>query len=176
MSFPLYVLPSRLAFGPSLLDPRLRPLVQLCCLVHVFSTATPKFNYFDYTTYPDLVVKVEQDLLFMVMSRFAPEWLLRSRRFTNRLHSNLDIEVPKIVVDTFSAGLKYISPIAMKKSLLKEAWTEFCDRALKSLAGGRHLNDNDGENDDSSTEDPFYSIPIPFKLKGHVLPFQGKPH
>ncbi len=150
------------------------PLVQLCCLVHVLSTAMPKFNYFDYTTYPDLVVKVEQDLLFMVLSQFAPEWLLGSCRFTNHLHSNLDIEVPKIVVDTFSAGLKYLLPIAMKKSLVKESWTEFCNRALKSWARGRHLNDNDGDND-SSTEDPFYSIPIPFKLKGHVLPFEGKP-
>ena len=77
----------------------------------------PKFNIFDYTTYPDLVVKMEQDLAFMVLSRFAPKWLLACRRFTNRLHSNLEIEVPQKVVNTFLAGLKYISPIAMKKSL-----------------------------------------------------------
>ena len=142
-------------------------------MIHQSSTATPKFNYFDYTTYPDLVVRVEQDLLFMVMSRFAPRWLLGSCRFTNRLHSNLDIEVPKIVVDTFSAGLKYLTPIAMKKSLVKESWTEFCDRALKSWARGYHENVHDTEND--SDEDPFYTIPIPFKLKGHILPFEGKP-
>src|SRR5258706_4672504 len=103
----------------SLLDPCLRPLVQICCLAFVFSTSTPKFNYFDYTTYLDLVVKVEQDLLFMVMSRFAPKWLLGSCRFTNRLHSNLDIDVPKIVVDTFLAGGKYLSPIVIKKSLVR---------------------------------------------------------
>src|SRR5258706_11871586 len=156
----------------SILNSRLRPLVQICCLVHVFSTTTPKINIFDYTTYPDLVVKVEQDLLFMVMSRFAPEWLLGSRRFTNRLHSNLDIDVPKIVVDTFSAGGKYLSPIVIKKILVKESWTEVFDRSLQSLAGGRHLNDRENDSDD---EDPFYSIPIPFKLKGHVLPFEGKP-
>src|SRR5258706_9496838 len=161
-----------MSFSPaSLLDSRLRPLVQICCLVHVLSTATPKFNYFDYTTYPDLVVKVEQDLLFMVMSRFAPEWLLRCRIFTNRLHSNLEVEVPKEVMDTFSAGLKYLSPIAMKKSLVKVSWTEFCERAMKSWAGGYHDQESDRENDD---EDPFFTIPIPFKLSGFVEPFEGK--
>jgi len=56
----------------SLLDSRLHPLIQICCLDFVLSTSTPKFNYFDYTTYLDLVIKVEQDLLFMVMSWFAP--------------------------------------------------------------------------------------------------------
>src|SRR5258706_836978 len=125
------------SFSPSiLLNPRLRSLVQVCCLVFVFSTASPKINIFDHTTYPDLVVRVEQDLLFMVMSRFAPKWLLGCRRFTNRLHSNLEIELPQKVVDTFSAGLKYLSPIAMKKSLVKDSWSEFCDRALKSWGGG----------------------------------------
>ena len=117
-----------MSFPPAiLLNPHLRRLVQLVCVVFEFSTSKPKFNYFDYTTYPDLVVRVEQDLLFMVMSRFAPKWLLGSCRFTNRLHSNLEIEVPKEVVDTFSAGLKYLSPIAMKKSLVKESWSEFCE-------------------------------------------------
>ncbi len=156
----------------SLLDSRLHPLIQICCLDFVLSTSTPKFNYFDYTTYLDLVIKVEQDLLFMVMSWFAPRWLLGSCRFTNQLHSNLDIEVPQMVVDTFLVGGKYLSPIVMKKSLVKESWTEFCDHTLKSWA--RSYHDNDREND-SDDEDPFYSIPIPFKLKGHVLPFEGKP-
>src|SRR5258706_491981 len=68
------------SFSPSiLLNPRLHRLVQLCCLVHEFSTSSPKINIFYYTTYPDLVVRVEQDLLFMVMCRFAPKWLLGCR-------------------------------------------------------------------------------------------------
>src|SRR5258706_25176 len=166
-----------LSFLPSILLNRcLVQLVQLCCVVYELSTSSPKFNIFDYTTYPDLVVRVEQDFLFMLLSRFAPEWLLGSRRFTNRLHSNLEIEVPKMVVDTFSAGLKYLSPIAIKTSLVKESWTEFCNRALKSWARGYHEipnDDHDREND--SDYDPFYHIPIPFKLSSHVLPFEGKP-
>ena len=166
-----------LSFPPSiLLNRHLVRLVQLCCVVYELSTSSPKFNIFDYTTYPDLVVRVEQDFLFMLLSRFAPEWLLSSRRFTNRLHSNLEIEVPKMVVDTFSAGLKYLSPIAIKTSLVKESWTEFCNRALKSWARGYHEipnDDHDREND--SDYDPFYHIPIPFKLSSHVLPFEGKP-
>src|SRR5258706_2994962 len=159
-----------LSFHPSmLLNARLRRLVQICCVVYVLSMSTPKFHIFDYTTYPDLVVRMEQDLLFMILSRFAPEWLLSCRRFTSRLHSNLDVEVPKEVVDTFSAGLKYLSPIAMKKSLVKESWIEFTDRALKSWAGGYHERDKENDSD----EDPFYLTPIPFKLHGHVLPFEG---
>src|SRR5258706_1405985 len=61
----------------------------------------------------------------------------------------------------------------MKKSLVKESYDEFCDRALKSWAGGYHEDTRDREND--SEEDPFYLIPIPFKLHGHVLPFEGTP-
>ena len=83
------------------------------------------------------------------------------------------MEVPKEVVDTFSAGLKYLSPIAMKKSLMKESWIEFCDRALQSWAGGYHTHEVDRENEPDI--DPFYTIPIPFKLKGEVKPFEGKP-
>ena len=98
----------------TLLDLRLVLLVRLCCVVYSLLHAMPKYNIFNYTTYPDLVVKMEQDLAFTVMSRFAPKWLLGCCRFTNRLHSNLEIEVPSHVVDTFLAGLKYISPIAMK--------------------------------------------------------------
>jgi len=159
MSFPPHVL----------LNERLVPLVHLCCVLYSLFHATPKINIFDYTTYPDLVVYMEQDLALMVLSRFAPEWLLGCRRFTNVLHSNLEIELPKTVVDTFSAGLKYLSPIAMKKSLVKESWCEFTDRAFKSWAGGYHNVDRE----DDPNEDPFYSIPIPFKLTGHVKPFDG---
>ena len=148
-------------------------LVQLCCVIFSFIHVDPKINIFDYTTYPDLSVLMEQDFFFLVLSRFAPGWLIGSRRFTNRLHSNLEIEVPKYVIDSFSAGLKYLSPIAMKKSLVKVSWAEFCDRALKSWAGGYHEIDSDREND--SDEDPFYSLPIPFVLKGHVKPFNGRP-
>src|SRR5882757_1663439 len=154
-----------------LLDVRLRRLIQLICVFVELSTATPKYNILDYTTYPDLVVKVEQDLLFMVTSRFAPEWLLGCRRFTNRLHSNLEVAVPQEVIDTFSAGLKYLSPIAMKKSLVKVSWSEYCERAMKSWAGGYHDYESDRENND---EDPFFTIPIPFKLTGFVEPFEGK--
>ena len=38
-----------------LLDSRLVPLVRLCCVVMSLLHAVPKFNIFDYTTYPDLV-------------------------------------------------------------------------------------------------------------------------
>ena len=114
MSFPTSVL----------MDFRLVLLVHLCCVVYCLLHAMPKFNIFDYTTYPDLVVKMEQDLAFMVMSWFAPKWLLGCHRFTNHLHSNLEIEVLSHVVNTFSAGLKYILPIAMKKSLVKESRSE----------------------------------------------------
>ena len=159
MSLPPYVL----------LDDRLAPLVRLC-LVMYSSLCVTKINVFDYTTYPDLIIYVEQDIALKILSRFAPEWLLGCRRFTNQLHSNLDINVPKEVVDTFSAGLKYLSPIAMKKSLVKESWCEFTDRAFKSWAGGYH--DNDREN--NPEEDPFYSMPILFKLTSFVKPFEGK--
>ena len=55
------------SFPPStLLNERLCRLVQIICVIFEISTSTPKFNIFDYTTYPDLSVKVEQDLLFMV--------------------------------------------------------------------------------------------------------------
>jgi len=152
-----------------LLNERLVPLVRLCCVLYSCLHSTPKINIFDYTMYPDLLVYMEQDLALMVLSRFAPEWLLGCHRFTNALHSNLEIELPKTVVDTFLAGLKYLLPIAMRKSLVKESWCEFTNRAFKSWAGGYHNIDR--END--SNEDPFYSIPIPFKLTGHVKPFDG---
>jgi len=42
-----------------LLNRRLVPLVQLCCLVVSFSTAIPNIDIFDYTTYPDLVMLIE---------------------------------------------------------------------------------------------------------------------
>src|SRR6266853_9600 len=105
-----------------------------------------------------------------VTSRFAPEWLLSVRRFTNRLHSNLEVQMPKEVVDTFTAGLKYLSPIAMKKSLVKVSWNDFCERAFKSWAGGYHDQELDREDEG---EDSFYHIPIPFKLSGFVEPFDG---
>ena len=73
-----------LSFPPScILNTHLCSLIQLSCLVYALSTASPKFNIFDHMTYPDLSVKLEQDFLFMVFSRFAPQWLLGSRRFTN---------------------------------------------------------------------------------------------
>ena len=79
--------------------------------------------------------------------------------------------MPKYVIDSFSAGLKYLSPIAMKKSLVKVSWLEFCNRALKSWARGYHDDDRESDSD----EDPFFAIPIPFKLSGHVKPFEGRP-
>ena len=167
-----------MSFHPStLLDSRMVRLVQLVCVIFSFIHADPKINIFDYTTYPDLSVLMEQDFFFLVLSRFAPSWLLGSRRFTNRLHSNLEIEVPKYVIDSFSAGLKYLSPIAMKKSLVKVSWAEFCDRAIKSWARGYHDVDSDVGSDmeNDSDKDPFYSLPIPFVLKGHVKPFDGRP-
>ena len=59
----------------------------------------------------------------------------------------------------------------MKKSLVKESWCEFTDQAFKSWAGGYH--DIDRENDPE--EDPFYSLPILFKLHGKVTAFDGVP-
>ena len=54
-----------LSFPASVLtDFRLVPLVRLCCVMYSLLHATPKFNIFDYTTYPDLVIKMEQDLAF----------------------------------------------------------------------------------------------------------------
>ena len=162
-----------LSFPPSsLLNDRLRPLVQICCLVYALVVSRPKINIFDYTTYPDLSVRIEQDLLFLVLSRFAPEWLLGSKRFTNRLHTNLEIEVPKTVVDTFSAGLKYISPIAIKKSIVKASWYEFCTQALRSW-DNRTWEQVEKSKD---SDDPFYSLPIPFKLSGWAKPYEGKPN
>ena len=80
--------------------------------------------------------------------------------------------MPKEVVDTFSVGLKYISPIALKKSIVKELWTEFCAWALRSWDNS-HLNEMQ-EKDSSS--DPFYLIPVPFKLTGLAKPYKGKPN
>jgi len=165
-------------FPPStLLHKRLRSLVQICCLVFACTISVPKINIFDHTTYPEIVTMIEQDLLFMFMSRFAPEWLLSSRRFTNQLHYNIDIEVPKKVIDTFSVGLKYISPIALKKSLVKESWNEFCERALKLW--DKSPTDSQKEIQDrlweETIEDPFFTIPIPFALLGEVKPYTGTP-
>jgi len=163
-----------LSFPPLvLLDSRLRRVVQLCCLVISLSTSLLKINIFDHTTYPEICILVEQDLLHLVLSRFAPKWLLGSRRFTNRLHHNLDIEVPEHVITTFSAGLKYISPIALKKSLMKESWNEFLDQAYKQWDVSSASEGVTWENMD--LEDSFYNIPIPFILKGLVLPYEGTP-
>ena len=58
-----------LSFPPSvLMDSCLVPVVCLCCVIYSLLHAAPKFNIFDYTTYPDLVVRMEQDLAFMVLS------------------------------------------------------------------------------------------------------------
>ena len=117
-----------MSYPPSiLLDHLLHPLVQVCCLAFALCSSVLKFNIFDHTTYPLISTLIEQDLLFMVMSQFAPQWLLGSHRFTNWLHSNLEFEVPKEVIGTFLAGMKSILPIAMKKSLVLESWNEFCD-------------------------------------------------
>jgi len=132
----------------------------------------PKINIFDHTTYPDISIYCEQDILFPVLSRFTPEWLLRSRWFTNQLHSNLDIDIPSKVISTFSAGLKYISPIAMKKSLVKESWAEFCDQAYKLWD---RSSASEMPVEELNPEDSFYNIPIPFALKGLVLPYEGVP-
>ena len=68
-----------MSFPPStLLNSRLVRLVQLVCIVFSCLYHDPKFNIFDYTTYPDLSVRVEQDLLFLILSRFAPDWLVGS--------------------------------------------------------------------------------------------------
>ena len=164
------------AFSPSIvLHPSLRSLVQFCSLVYSCSTSMPKINIFDHSTFPDLSILVEQDILFMVLSRFAPEWLLRSCRFTNRLHSNLDIEIPSKVIGTFSAGMKYIPPIAMKKSLVKESWSEFHDRALHSWdSAGSAVSRLELEKM-KDTMDPFFLIQVPFVLKGQVKPYDGEP-
>jgi hypothetical protein len=165
-----------LSFPPSvLLDRRLRLLVQLCCVVISCTTAVPKFNILDYTTYPDCVTLVEQDLLFLVLSRFAPKWLLSCRRFTNVQHHNLEIEVPGKVIGTFSAGQKYISPIAMKKSLVKDSWTEFTDRAYK-LWNQCGIEDLEPGFKEKHTDDAFFGTMVPFVLKGEVKPFEGEPH
>jgi hypothetical protein len=164
------------SYPPSiLLDSSLRPLIQVCSLVYSLATAVPKFNIFDHATYPFLSTIVEQDLLHLIVSRFAPQWLLGSRRFTNQLHSNLDIEIPSKVVGTFSAGLKYISPIAMKKSLVKESWIEFCDQALRSWDSADSRLSKSELDKLKETTDPFYLIPIPFKLTGRVKPYDGSP-
>ena len=60
----------------------------------------------------------------------------------------------------------------MKKSLVKVSWCEFTDRAFKSWAGGYHNVDRENDSDDE--KDPFYSLPIPFKLSGYVQPFDGQ--
>ena len=115
MSFPASVL----------LNSALVPVVCMCCVIYTLIHAMPKLNILDYTTYPDLVIYMDQDLAFMVLSQLAPKWLLGCHRFTNHLHSNLEVKVPQKVVNTFLAGLKYILPIAMKKSVVKESWCEF---------------------------------------------------
>jgi hypothetical protein len=156
-----------MSFSPSiLLDRRLRRLAQFCCLVYECTIASPKINILDYSTYPDISVLIEFDILFTVMSRFAPKWLLSSRRFTNRLHSNVDIDIPKEVIGTFSAGLKYISPIYINKNLVKEAWSDFETRAHRSWYQVEFPEQEleDLKNEKKST-DPFYNLPIPFKSK-----------
>jgi hypothetical protein len=85
----------------------------------------------------------------------------------------LDLEIPEKVIGTFSAGLKYISPIAMKKLLVKESWIEFCNQAYRSWDSA-HLRLDDSDKDKDSS-DPFYLLPIPLKLSGQAKPYDKEP-
>jgi hypothetical protein len=163
-----------LSFPPSILLNRcLLPLIQICLVVFSCISTMPKFNILDYSTYPDISTMVEQDLLFLIISRFAPNWLVGSHRFTNCLHNNLEIEVPEKVIRTFSARLKYISPIAMKKSLVKELWIEFCNQAYCSWDSAIYRLDESDKDKDSL--DPFYLLPIPLKLSSQAKPYDKEP-
>jgi len=165
-----------MSYPPSiLLDCLLHPLVQVCCLAFTLCSTVPKFNIFDHTTYPFISTLIEQDLLFTVMSQFAPQWLLGSCRFTNWLHSNLELKVLKEVVRTFSAGMKYILPIAMKKSLVLESWEEFCDQAYCSWDSVDSCPSKQELDELKESTDPFYLLPIPFKLKGLAELYDSTP-
>ena len=145
-----------------LLNNRLVRFVSVCCFVYECTITVPKINIFDATTYPDIVTSIDYDLAFMVLSRFAPEWLLGSKRFTNHLHSNLNIEIPDNVSGSLSAGAKYISPISINKSLVMECWDDFHTRALRSWDRTKDqlYADNEYVDSDPELEDYNYDYII----------------
>jgi hypothetical protein len=59
----------------------------------------------------------------------------------------------------------------MNKSLVKESWEEFLDRAYKlwdvSAVDVQAVEDD-------NADDAFYRLPVPYKLVGKVLPYEGK--
>src|SRR6202789_4029788 len=164
------------AFPPCvLLDSRLVRLVSLVCFMNECSITVPKINIFDHKTYPDIVTSIEYDVSLMVLSRYAPKWLLGSKRFTNDLHMNIETDVPTSVIGSLSAGAKYLPPISLDKSLVMDAWDDFHIRALRSW--DRTIvklveSDDDGleENKNSNKADTFYRIPVPFAVKDRARP------
>jgi hypothetical protein len=149
-----------------LLDCRLDSIVPVMCFIFITQCILPKINIFDANTYPNLIVRIDYDIAVQVMCRFAPSWLLGSCRFTSRLHTNLEIDLPKEVVENLSAGLKFINPIEMKKGLVIDAWDNLCKRATSQWdqAYGNMIKDHLAELEEGRSNDPFYGIPIPFEV------------
>ena len=104
----------------------------MCVFLYECSIAVPKMDIFDSNTYPDLVTMIDNDIALSILSRFAPEWLLGSKRFTNQLHSNLKFSILEEIIGSLSAGAKYIHPISFKKSLVRDAWDDFHVQASRS--------------------------------------------
>jgi hypothetical protein len=149
-----------------LLDRRLDSVAPVLCYIFIVQCTSPKINIFDANTYPNLIVRIDFDIAVQVMCRFAPSWLLGSCRFTSRLHTNLEIDLPKEVVENLSAGLKFINPIEMKKGLVIDAWDNLCKRATSQWdqAFGNMIKDHLAELEEGRSNDPFYGIPIPFEI------------
>jgi hypothetical protein len=177
------------AFPPCvLLHPRLVRWVSMCVFIFDCTITIPKINIFDANTYPDTVTMIDNDIALSVLSRFAPEWLLGSMRFTNQLHSNLNVNIPKEIIGSLSAGAKYIRPISFKKSLVRDAWDDFhvrasrsWDRTLSQLYNvwgkpefvlEHELPTEKIEEKYDIDTDPFYKVPIPYVMRHEPSTFR----
>jgi hypothetical protein len=85
--------------------------------------ATSKVNIFDYTTFPNIVAKMEREMCSCLLTFSAPSWLLGSRYYTKAIHTEDNkLYLPDFVVDSLSVGQKYIWPISLNKKVVKDAW------------------------------------------------------
>jgi hypothetical protein len=109
----------------------LRPFVQICAfyyLVHVLPSRR-KINIFDYTTYPQIVTYMPREISFALLNFSAPDWLLGSLCYTRAVHSNLNLSIPKEVLDPLSVGLRYLWPIGFSSEKVRSSWNKLSLKA-----------------------------------------------
>ena len=121
----------------------------------------------------------------------ALEWLLGSKVYTRAVHSNLDIDFPKEVLDPLSVGLKYLWPIEFSTKKVKSAWdavkakamTQWALRTMKSsysydkemnrmceIINSRYppLSEEEAKkiyDQEQISSDEFFRLPVPFVVR-----------